>query len=200
MSWHFIGKVLSNDISLFVSPNPNPEPLFKPTFYSDIASNIGSEIISICNNNIECIYDSILTNNTNIGKASSNVDQKNKVDQDQLCKWHNLQKLYNCIIIVNFPPNITGNDTILVKPNVLIEYTFTVTDDNDNEPHVETFGSLPDEAILINTGNKQSYYFTWDISKSTNITILVVATDKYNASSALRPQVCSNCYITCYIK
>ena len=85
-----LGKVFSSDESLFISPNPNPEPSFKPIFYSDIISNVSKEIKSKCNDNVECIYDSVLTNNTSIGKSTLDIDQKNVINMNQLCK----SKLY----------------------------------------------------------------------------------------------------------
>ena len=79
---------------------------------------------------------------------------------------------------------------MIVLHDVLTEYTIDITDDNDNKPHVEVVGLLPDGASLVNIGNKWGYSFVWDITKPVNISISFVAYDKYNASSTFKPQVC----------
>lgn len=82
-----LGRVI-NETSLFVSPNPNPDPSFKPTSPNNI--NASKEIISACEGNVECIYDSILTNNVSIGKNTLKADQVNAAEVEQISKLHKI--------------------------------------------------------------------------------------------------------------
>ena len=77
-----------NSSSLFVSPAPDPDPSFKPTFIN--LSEVNSTVIAACGNDTACIVDATLTNNISIGLGTLNVNSVNVVEMNELCK---------CIII-----------------------------------------------------------------------------------------------------
>ena len=74
-----------NSKSLFVNPDPNPQPNFKPTFLADIKSKASADVTSACGENIQCLYDAIQTNNTEIGISTMQIGTDNTIAATELC-------------------------------------------------------------------------------------------------------------------
>ena len=51
-----------------------------PPFLSDVVGNASAEIISNCNNNPQCIFDTVETGNSEIGAETLNIINSNKED------------------------------------------------------------------------------------------------------------------------
>ena len=68
-----------------MNPDPNPQPNFKPTFSVDIKSKASADIKSACGDNIQCLYDAIQTNNTEIGTSTMQIGMDNTIAAAELC-------------------------------------------------------------------------------------------------------------------
>ena len=98
-----------------------------------------------------------------------------------------------CIIffnVANSPPNITGDDAMLVNIREENVYSFTVTDANDFNVSIQ--GDTPEDSELIDTGNGE-YIFVWTPTEIPETGISFFAVDELEAASVHSPlvQVCA---------
>ncbi|XP_003384557.1 PREDICTED: mucin-like protein [Amphimedon queenslandica] len=164
-------RVKDNSSSLFVSPAPNPDPSFKPTFVD--LSSVNETVVEACENDTACVIDATLTNNISIGLGTLNVNSVNVVEMNELS---------------NFPPTMTGDANITVFNNVPVTYNFHVSD--TGAVTVAVSGSEPSTGSLNDLGNGDwEYTFTWTIDNPTSFSLSFVATDAFNASATLVPLV-----------
>ena len=80
----FTGKVSSMAQSLFILPNPDPEPLFVPLFINDAMKNATAAILEACGNDKQCIYDSVQTGSIEVGLATNSIQQNNTMEAELL--------------------------------------------------------------------------------------------------------------------
>ena len=80
----FLGKVPNVSESLFVSPNPDPDPSFFPAFVSDLIGNASAEIREACGNDEQCIYDALQTGNVEVGLTTLQIQQNTTNEVEQL--------------------------------------------------------------------------------------------------------------------
>ena len=87
------GQVTANT-SLFTYPrdlsvDDYAHPSHVPPYLDAIVATANQSVIDACNGDAHCIFDTIVTNNQDIGIATMTTDENNNVQQNQSSKAHN---------------------------------------------------------------------------------------------------------------
>ena len=87
---YFSGEITA-DSSLFTYPYGLTAANFSfpdhmPRFLDEVVANASADIIALCGDNAECIFDATETGDTNIGLESLSTNQENTNDQMIICK------------------------------------------------------------------------------------------------------------------
>ena len=93
----------------------------------------------------------------------------------------------NAFSIGNFPPVLTGNDTIFAFTNQTVTYHLTVFDPNDTVT-VTLNGTLPENYVFTKLDDS-SYELSWTPKNASSVSIVFVANDSAGASSRLHPLI-----------
>ena len=67
-----------------------------PRFLDEVVANASADIIALCGDNAECIFDATETGDTNVGLESLNTNQENNNDQMIICKYISRYKKLAC--------------------------------------------------------------------------------------------------------
>ncbi|OCT80633.1 hypothetical protein XELAEV_180274502mg, partial [Xenopus laevis] len=137
---------------------------FKPLFLDDLKRQNASrynELAKTCKDNSECIYDALVTNNTDLALST----------QRAIATVQETKALLNAI-----PPYISGNNTIqaFMNQTVTVQYA-------SNGTGVTFAADSPYKDINITSNGS----LTWTPTITEGFTFQLVATDSQNFSSAL---------------
>ncbi|KAM4043760.1 uncharacterized protein ACNLHF_014032 [Anomaloglossus baeobatrachus] len=160
MEW----KVSENN--LFTEPPAQEKDSFTPVFLGDLRNQYEekyAELEGTCGGKTECIYDALVTNNTELGLATMKVS---------------LQLEETNILLHAAAPLITGSSTIegFINTPVTAQYSTNGTG--------VFFSSDPDtntDIDLTENGN-----LTWTPTSNDSFTFILIATDSQNLSSSLQ--------------
>lgn len=76
----YIGKVPDVDSSLFMDPNPDPDPSFVPESVEAVVIRASQEVIDACGGNQHCIYDTVQTDNIEVGLETMRIQEDIRKD------------------------------------------------------------------------------------------------------------------------
>ncbi|XP_022107056.1 mucin-like protein [Acanthaster planci] len=144
---------------------------FRPKFLDDLLASVDAEqsqkIIAICGDNKECQYDSLVLNDTTVGVATLELNEKNTDDLK---------------LATNYPPMLTLIDSIDATVGESLVLQLSATDPDGD--HVE-FRLLEDvrDAVLTEDG-----VFTWLPMDTSKVRVGFLATDG-RSNSTLEPIV-----------
>ena len=148
--------------------------------------------LAVCGEDKQCLYDYSVTGSVEIATATMKIAENNTMDstilgeiQQTNVKINN--KLLSSFFADNFPPNITGQSTFIVRIGQMNTYSFTVQDAGDNIT-VRVIGELPSSAYLEDSGEGR-YSLHWIPPEAPNTTLTLLAVDSLGASSTLTPSV-----------
>ncbi|XP_071998608.1 uncharacterized protein [Engystomops pustulosus] len=148
--------------SLFTQVQVMGRDIFIPIFFSDL-QNLPqyAKFQDACGNNIECIYDAMSTNNTQLGLATLTVSE-------QLFATKTLLKAE--------PPSISGNTTITAFLGTTVTVEYSVPNSTGVHFSADTYSDikLTENGIL-----------TWKPTSMGELTFTLTATDSKNLSSTL---------------
>ena len=65
------------------------DPDHLPIFLDDVLANATDDVLSLCGNDTECIFDASETGNVDIGLETLGTNQENTNDQIVACKFGN---------------------------------------------------------------------------------------------------------------
>ncbi|XP_018417073.1 PREDICTED: mucin-4 [Nanorana parkeri] len=161
------------DNNLFSTQQINGRSYFTPVFLSDLETQFPDQyaaLQSTCNSKLECIYDAMSTNNTELGKATLTVADT-------------LQKINDTLNAI--PPYIIGSTTIqtFINTSIMVNYSSNGTDvifstDTNTNPD-----------IVLSNGS-----LTWNPTSTAGFIFNLIATDSKGYSSSLQPSfVICNC-------
>ena len=91
---YYTGKVSDVSQSLFIVPNPDPNPAFVPDFVGDILKNANNEIKKACGDDQQCIYDAIQTDNLEVGLTTKSTQQNLTNEEAQFSKPKSIYYIY----------------------------------------------------------------------------------------------------------
>ena len=86
---------------------------------------------------------------------------------------------------------ISGPPQIDVNAGEVTSYTFSVNDTDAYSVILDVPELISEQKLVNNTDGTWTYEFTWTHEDTTNFTVTFVATDSFNSSSILQPQVLS---------
>ncbi|XP_078585797.1 uncharacterized protein LOC144867617 [Branchiostoma floridae x Branchiostoma japonicum] len=151
------------------------KPDFRPKFLSQLRDTISdekqSEAEDLCGSNVECLFDFLSTNDTEVGEQTKSSIETFDSDAETLA---------------NFPPNITVNATVNGIVGQVVELQVTAEDREDNPV---TFSIANAIAIPEATMNPFTGFLTWRPTSLLPVQLEIVARDDRGASSSSYPMV-----------
>ncbi|XP_035660212.1 uncharacterized protein LOC118404934 [Branchiostoma floridae] len=175
LSWQ-----ISQDESLFTykdgqDVNSFAKPDFRPKFLSQLRNTVSdekqSEAEDLCGSNVECLFDFLSTNDTEVGEQTRSSIETFDSDAETLA---------------NFPPNITVNATVNGIVGQVVELQVTAEDPEGNPVtySIANVSTIPGATINPVTGS-----LSWRPTSILPVQLEIVAKDDKGASSSSYPMV-----------
>ncbi|XP_019632704.1 PREDICTED: uncharacterized protein LOC109476260 [Branchiostoma belcheri] len=175
LSWQ-----ISQDESLFTykdgeSTSSFARPDFRPKFLGELRASVTdekrAEAEALCDTNVECLFDFLSTNDTEVGEQTKSSIATFESDAETLA---------------NFPPNITTNATVNGIVNREVELQ-VIAVDPENNPVTYSIGNVSN--IPGATINPVDGILTWTPNNLLPVQLEIVAKDDKGASSSTYPMV-----------
>ncbi|XP_064385849.1 mucin-like protein [Halichondria panicea] len=147
-----------------------------PPYLDEVVANASAEVLKMCGDNVECIFDSIETGDINIGLET--VTMISIIDEDEKQAS-------------NFPPLIYGPVSLYVTLGEEAVLVFNVTDDKGSI-NVTLVDGLPAGATLLPTPKgdyTMEFTFRLELNAIADISLVFLATDELDAGSTLEVQI-----------
>ncbi|XP_072014975.1 uncharacterized protein [Amphiura filiformis] len=145
---------------------------FQPVYLADLENNADPDYLAaakdMCGDNKECLFDTLVTKNDKIGKATLDKEIVLQEESDNLA---------------NFPPNITGVKYIEAVVGESVNFHVNAIDPNGDDISLTLFHNVPG-ASLTSDG-----MFAWTPLDINQVSVGFNASDIHGASSVLQPVV-----------
>ncbi|XP_032882267.1 mucin-like protein [Amblyraja radiata] len=162
---------------------PSRQPLkmwktFKPTFSSVLLATTDDKLLNdinrTCSSNPACVYDILVTNNTNVGLQTKNY----------IIKYEK-----STVIFGNMPPTFIGPRLIQVKVNRTTKVQFTAKDPNNDKVSFALVPPIPDGASI----SSATGLLTWTPQNIKPIQLTIQVNDDFSGSFMILSILMCNC-------